>query len=38
MSIRLYVGNLPQSFEARELEALFEAVGTGVRFKAVLDR
>jgi len=38
MSIRLYVGNLPQSFEAQELEALFEAVGTGVRFKAVLDR
>lgn len=38
MSIRLYVGNLPQSFEARELEALFEAVGTGVRFKAVQDR
>ena len=38
MSIRLYVGNLPQSFDARELEALFEAVGTGVRFKAVQDR
>jgi RNA recognition motif-containing protein len=38
MSIRLYVGNLPQSFEARELEALFEGVGAGVRFKAVQDR
>lgn len=38
MSIRLYVGNLPQSFDARELEALFEAVGAGVRFKAVQDR
>jgi RNA recognition motif-containing protein len=38
MSIRLYVGNLPQSFDARELESLFEAVGKGVRFKAVLDR
>lgn len=38
MSIRLYVGNLPQSFEAKELEALFTAVGEGVRFKAVNDR
>ena len=23
MSVRLYVGNLPQSFDATELEALF---------------
>jgi RNA recognition motif-containing protein len=38
MSIRLYVGNLPQSFDAKELEALFESVGAGVRFKAVNDR
>lgn len=38
MSIRLYVGNLPQSFDAKELEALFAAVGEGVRFKAVNDR
>jgi RNA recognition motif-containing protein len=38
MSIRLYVGNLPQSFDAQELEALFTAVGEGVRFKAVNDR
>jgi len=38
MSIRLYVGNLPQSFDAKELEALFEGVGAGVRFKAVNDR
>ena len=38
MSIRLYVGNLPQSFDARELEALFAGVGAGVRFKAVNDR
>jgi len=27
MSIRLYVGNLPQTFDAKELEALFESVG-----------
>jgi RNA recognition motif-containing protein len=38
MSVRLYVGNLPQSFDAQELEALFTAVGEGVRFKAVNDR
>ena len=38
MSVRLYVGNLPQTFDAKELEALFSAVGEGVRFKAVNDR
>jgi RNA recognition motif-containing protein len=38
MSVRLYVGNLPQSFDAKELEALFASVGEGVRFKAVHDR
>jgi RNA recognition motif-containing protein len=38
MSNRLYVGNLPPSFDQKELEGLFSAVGAGVRFKAVLDR
>jgi len=38
MSVRLYVGNLPQTFDAKELEALFTSVGEGVRFKAVNDR
>ena len=38
MSNRLYVGNLPPSFDQKELEGLFAAVGAGVRFKAVLDR
>lgn len=38
MSVRLYVGNLPQSFDATELEALFASVGEGVRFKSVSDR
>ena len=38
MSVRLYVGNLPQTFDAQELEALFTAVGEGVRFKPVYDR
>ena len=38
MSVRLYVGNLPRSFDAQELEALFASVGEGIRFKAVQDR
>ena len=38
MSVRLYVGNLPRTFDAKELDALFTAVGEGVRFKAVQDR
>ena len=38
MSVRLYVGNLPQTFDAKELDALFTSVGEGVRFKAVNDR
>jgi RNA recognition motif-containing protein len=38
MSVRLYVGNLPAAFDAKELEALFTSVGEGVRFKAVNDR
>ncbi|MFZ9229079.1 MAG: RNA recognition motif domain-containing protein [Prochlorococcaceae cyanobacterium] len=38
MSVRLYVGNLPAAFDAKELEALFASVGEGVRFKAVNDR
>jgi RNA recognition motif-containing protein len=38
MSVRLYVGNLPQTFDAKELEALFTGVGEGVRFKTVNDR
>ncbi|MEN9860166.1 MAG: hypothetical protein RLZZ515_648, partial [Cyanobacteriota bacterium] len=31
MSVRLYVGNLPQSFDAKELDALFASVGEGIR-------
>ena len=38
MSVRLYVGNLPQSFDTQELDALFASVGEGIRFKAVQDR
>ena len=38
MSVRLYIGNLPQSFETKELSAQLEAIGEGIRFKAVMDR
>ena len=38
MSIRLYIGNLPQSFNDQELDALLKGAGEGIRFKPVLDR
>ena len=38
MSVRLYIGNLPQNFKIKELEALLSTVGEGIRFKAVFDR
>ena len=38
MSIRLYIGNLPQTFDEQELAALLKSIGEGIRFKAVLDR
>jgi RNA recognition motif-containing protein len=38
MSVRLYVGNLPSAFDAKELDALLAGVGEGIRFKAVNDR
>jgi len=38
MSVRLYVGNLPQNVNVKELEALLASIGEGVKFKAVFDR
>ncbi len=38
MSVRIYIGNLPQNFETKELAAQLEAVGEGIRFKPVMDR
>ncbi len=38
MSVRVYIGNLPQTFESKELEAQLKSVGEGIRFKAVLDK
>ncbi len=38
MSVRLYIGNLPQNFNSKELDAQLKTVGEGIRFKPVLDR
>jgi RNA recognition motif-containing protein len=38
MSVRLYIGNLPSAFDVKELEALLDGVGEGIRFKSVNDR
>ena len=38
MSIRLYFGNLPQTFESKELEEELASIVQGIRFKPVLDR
>ena len=38
MSVRLYIGNLPQTFESKELEKVLATVGKGIRFKPVFDR
>ncbi len=38
MSVRLYVGNLPNELENQELEAAFADAGEGVSTKLVTDR
>ncbi len=38
MSVRLYIGNLPQTFDSKALEELLASVGKGIRFKPVFDR
>ena len=38
MSIRIYIGNLPQGFNPKEFDTLLKSVSETVRFKAVLDK
>ena len=38
MSIRIYIGNLPQGFNSKELDTLLKSVSDSIRFKAVLDK
>ena len=38
MSIRIYIGNLPQGFNPKEFDKILKSVSETVRFKAVLDK
>ena len=38
MSIRIYIGNLPQGFNSKEFDSLLKSVSDSIRFKAVLDK
>ncbi|MBO6971165.1 MAG: RNA-binding protein [Prochlorococcus marinus CUG1431] len=38
MSIRIYIGNLPEAFNPKEFDAILKSVSDSIRFKAVLDK
>ena len=38
MSIRIYIGNLPQGFNPKEFDTILKTVADSIRFKAVLDK
>jgi len=38
MSIRIYIGNLPQGFNPKEFDTILKSVSDSIRFKAVLDK
>tara|TARA_B100000401_G_C52655943_1_gene647818 strand:- start:505 stop:921 length:417 start_codon:yes stop_codon:yes gene_type:complete len=38
MSIRIYIGNLPQGFNPKEFDTILKSVSETLRFKAVLDK
>ena len=38
MSTRIYIGNLPQGFNPKELESILKSVSDSIRFKPVLDK
>ena len=38
MSIRIYIGNLPQGFNPKEFDKVLKSVSETVRFKSVLDK
>ncbi len=38
MSIRIYIGNLPQGFNPKEFDTLLKSVSDSLKFKAVLDK
>ena len=38
MSIRIYIGNLPQGFNPKEFDSILKSVSDAIRFKPVLDK
>ena len=38
MSIRIYIGNLPQGFNPKQFDTLLKSISDSIRFKAVLDK
>ena len=38
MSIRIYIGNLPQGFNPKEFDTLLKSISESIRFKSVLDK
>ena len=38
MSIRIYIGNLPQGYNPKEFDTILKTVADSIRFKAVLDK
>ena len=38
MSIRIYIGNLPQGFNLKEFDGILKSVSASIRFKPVLDK
>ena len=38
MSIRIYIGNLPQGFNPKEFDKILKSVSDSIRFKVVLDK
>ena len=38
MSIRIYIGNLPQGFNPKEFDSILKSISDSIRFKAVLDK
>ena len=38
MSIRIYIGNLPQGFNSKEFDKLLKSISDSIKFKAVFDK
>ena len=38
MSIRIYIGNLPQVFNSKEFDSILKSISDTIRFKPVLDK